>query len=99
MYLLICAHIFRVSKGAWGPTGAGAPEPKGPGAQGPYKRSTFLRMPREGKLHDVYLELLNKHDVYLEVLNKHDVYLEVLNKHDVYLEVLNKHACLFGTSK
>ena len=46
-------------------------------------------MPREGKLHDVYLELLNKHDVYLEVLNKHDV----------YLEVLNKHACLFLSYK
>ena len=56
--------------------------PNGP-LQGPYRRSTFLRMPREGKLHDVYLGLLNKHDVYIEALNKHDVYLEVLNKHHV----------------
>ena len=72
--------------------------PNGP-LQDPYKRWTFLRMPREGELHDVYLELLHKHDVYLEVLNKHDVYFEDLNKHDVYLEVLNKHACLFRSSK
>ena len=44
---------------------------------------------RGGKLHDVYLELLNKYHVYLELLNKHHV----------YLELLNKHACLFRSSE